>query len=235
MDRAYVYDAAYPALRGHFETRTGELKVRSLEHWLAASAIDPAHQVVCEVGFGGGHCLRYLAGRAAHACGIEVIPENVERARSLGIQDVGPFEPRRTPARPVDLWVFLDSFEHLTEPQGFLRWMSRASAPRATALVVAPEAESVSERLLGPLWPHRIPDHPFHWSRLGVGELFARHGFALEREFQPRKAFSAATVVRHLAHKFPVLAGLRRLTARLERFTLLGNVGEMGLVFRKID
>jgi hypothetical protein len=234
MDRVYVYDAAYPELRGHFETRTGELKVRSLERWLAAAAIDPAQRVVCEVGFGGGHCLRYLAGRAAHACGIEVVPENVERVRSLGIDDVGLFEPHRTPARPVDLWVFLDSFEHLPDPEGFLHWMSRASARSAAALLVAPEAGSRSERLLGRLWPHRVPDHRFHWSRAGVRELFARHGFALQREFHPRKTFSAATAVRHLAHRFPRLASLGRVAPSLERFALLGNVGEMGLVFRRI-
>jgi len=234
MDRAFAYDAAYPEQRGHFEARTGELKVRSLERWLAAGAIDLARRVVCEVGFGGGHCLRYLTDRAAHVCGIEEIPENLERARRLGIADVVPFERRSRLERPVDLWVFLDSFEHLPEPEGFLRWMSRTSAPNAMALVVAPEAGSPSERLLGPLWPHRIADHRFHWSRGGLRELFARHGFALQREFPPRKNFSVATAVRHLAHKFPLLAGLGRAAARLERFTLLGNVGEMGLVFRKI-
>jgi hypothetical protein len=233
MDRAYAYDARYPEQRGHFQPRTGELKVRSLEGWLAAAALDPSHRVVCEVGFGGGHCLRYLADRAAHACGIEEIPENVERARSLGIQDVGPFEPLRTPAHPVDLWVFLDSFEHLPEPEAFLRWMSGASAPGAAALVVAPEAGSTSERLLGPLWPHRIADHRFHWSRAGIRELFGRHGFSLEREFHPRKSFSAATALRHLTHKFPGLAGLGRVATRLDGFTLAGNLGEMGLVFRK--
>ncbi len=233
MNRAYAYDGAYPERRGHFEARTGELKVRSLEGWLAAASIDPTQRVVCEVGFGGGHCLLYLAGRAAHACGIEEIPENLERARSMGIRDVGPCRLDRVPERPVDLWVFLDSFEHLAEPEAFLRWMRRASAPGAAALLVAPEAGSFSERLLGPFWPHRIPDHRFHWSRSGVRELFARHGFALEREFHPKKAFSPATAVRHLAHKFPALASLLRLSARLERFTLLGNVGEMGLVFRR--
>ena len=234
MERAYAYDAAYPEARGHFEARTGELKMRSLEGWLAAGAIDPSGQVVCEVGFGGGHCLRYLADRAAHACGIEEIPENLERARRLGVPDVVCFEQRSRLERPVDLWVFLDSFEHLPEPDGFLRWMSRTSAPHATALLVAPEAGSPSERLLGRLWPHRIADHRFHWSRRGLRELFARHGFVLEREFHPLKTLSAAAAVRHLGHKFPSLAALGRVAARLERVTLRGNVGEMGLVFRRI-
>jgi hypothetical protein len=234
MDRVFAYDAAYPELRGHFEARTGELKVRSLERWLAAAAIDPAHQVVCEVGFGGGHCLRYLADRAAYACGIEEIPENLERARRLGIQDVVPFADRDRLERPVDLWVFLDSFEHLPEPEGFLAWMRRTSAADALALVVAPEAGSSSDRLLGRFWPHRIPDHRFHWSRRGLRELFGRHGFDLQREFHPGKYFSGATVVRHLAHKFPLLARLREQARVVERFTLRGNVGEMALVFRRV-
>jgi hypothetical protein len=232
-ERPFRYDAAYPEARGHFDAATGQLKVRSLERWLAAAAIDPAGRVVCEVGFGGGHCLRYLADRSAQAFGIERVAENLEQARRLGVAGVVPFEERCRLPRAVDLWVFLDSFEHLCDPADFVAWLARRSSRDALLLVVAPEAGSLSERLLGRLWPHRIPDHAFHWSRRGLCEFLGGHGFKLWREFHPGKYVSCATVVSHLAHKFPRLGRLRAGAEAFARLTLFLNVGEMGLVFRR--
>lgn len=233
MARSYCYDASYPEARGHFEPRTGRLKVRSLERWLAAVEIDPAGKLVCEVGFGGGHCLRHLADRGARVFGIEQIRENLEHARRLGMAEVASFEERCRLERPMDLWVFLDSFEHLPDPTEFVAWMTRRSSLEAMVIIVAPEAGSLSERVLGRLWPHRIPDHVFHWSRGGLAELFGRHGFQPWREFRPGKYVSCAMVVSHLAHKFSFLACLRGRAGRFGGLTLFFNVGEMGLVFRR--
>src|SRR5262249_39960414 len=71
--REFVYDASYPEQRSHFDAEVGALKVRSLERWLRAAGLEPAGRVVCEVGFGGGHCLRWLADRAAAAFGVEAV------------------------------------------------------------------------------------------------------------------------------------------------------------------
>jgi len=233
MESPYRYDASYPESRGHFDAPTGQLKVRSLQRWLQTIGIDPAGLSVCEVGFGAGHCLRYLADRAALVVGIEQIPENLAQARRLGVANVLLFEQRSRLPKPVDLWLFLDSFEHLPDPVDFVAWMSRHSSIPACVLIVAPEAGCLSERLLGKLWPHRLPDHSFHWSRRGLCELFGRHGFDLAQQFAPHKYLSGATVVSHLTHKFPHLESLRATLAPLMQLTLSFNVGEMGLVFRR--
>lgn len=229
----FRYDASYPTERGHFEPEVGAMKVRSLERWLRASGLDPAGRVVCEVGFGGAHCLRRLAERAACAFGIEAVEANLAHARGLGLTNVYAFDacPGSLP-RPVELWLFLDSFEHLPEPDRFLAWLAGSSAADARVLLVAPEAGSPSERRLGPLWPHRLPDHRFHWSRRGLAERFAAHGFQLESAFRPTKSVSAAMVAAHLAHRFPPLAPLAR-AARGLRVSLDFNLGEMGLVLRR--
>jgi SAM-dependent methyltransferase len=231
--REFRYDASYPAERGHFDPEVGALKVRSLLRWLAATGLDPSGRVVCEVGFGGAHCLAELAKRASHAYGIEAVEANLAHARALGLADVLPFEACRDPLpRAVELWLFLDSFEHLPEPERFLAWLARSSAEDARVLLVAPEAGSRSERWLGPLWPHRLPDHRFHWSRRGLVERFAAHGFEREAEFTPTKSVSAAMVAAHLAQRLPALRPLARARV-LARLRLAFNVGEMGLVLRR--
>lgn len=232
--REFGYDSSYPAERSHFEPEVGAMKVRSLERWLRATGVDPSGRVVCEVGFGGGYCLRSLANRAASAFGIEAVEANLAHARKLGVASVFPFESRPDPLpRPVELWLFLDSFEHLPDPDRFLRWLAANSAERAQVLLVAPEACSASERWLGTLWPHRLPDHRFHWSRSGLEERFAAHGFRLATHFRPTKGVSLAMVAAHLAHRFPLLRPLARAARGLRRLRVDFNLGEMGLVLER--
>jgi hypothetical protein len=210
------------------------MKRRTLERWLEASAIEVADRVVCEVGFGGAHCLRFLADHAASTFGIEQVDGNLARARELGVSDVFSFDakPDALP-RPVDVWFMLDSFEHLPAPGAFLDWMARNSASGARALVVAPEAGSLSERTLGRLWPHKVPDHAFHWSRRGLREVFSLRGFDMLTEFHPGKYISGAMIAAHVRHKFPALAIPSIAEKSLERVRLYFNFGEMGMVFRR--
>jgi hypothetical protein len=144
------------------------------------------------------------------------------------------FEQCQAPLpRPVELWLFLDSFEHLPEPERFLAWLTGCSAQRTDVLVVAPEAGSASERWLGTLWPHRLPDHRFHWSRRGLEEHFAAHGFRPVADFRPTKSVSAAMIAAHLAQRFPALRPLARAARPLGRLRVDFNLGEMGLVLRR--
>jgi SAM-dependent methyltransferase len=231
LAQEFVYDASYPVDRGHFEPEVGAMKVRSLERWLRAVKLDPTGRVVCEVGFGGGSCLSWLAERAAQAFGVEAVEANLEHARSLGLPNLLRFADCREPLpQPVDLWLFLDSFEHLPEPARFLRWLVASSAPAARVLLVAPEAGSTSERWLGALWPHRLPDHRFHYSRGGLEGLFAAHGFRKLAEFDPAKTVSGAMLVNHLSMTLPLLRPFSGAAHWLRGLRFDFNVGEMGLV-----
>jgi hypothetical protein len=231
LAQEFVYDASYPVDRGHFEPEVGAMKVRSLERWLRAVKLDPTGRVVCEVGFGGGYCLSWIAERAAYAFGIEAVEANLGHARSLGLSNLIRFADCREPlTRPVDLWLFLDSFEHLPEPARFLRWLVASSTADARVLLVAPEAGSPSERWLGPLWPHRLPDHRFHWSRGGLEALYRAHGFRKLAEFDPAKTVSGAMLVKHLTMTLPLLRPLSGVAPWLRGLRLDFNIGEMGLV-----
>lgn len=235
-----AYDADYCASRLHGEARTGEFKFRSLARWLSALQIDLAGRVVCEVGFGGGFVLRGVERRGGVACGIEANPAALASARRLGVPAERLHAADRLPARlepAADLWLFLDSFEHVPEPAALLAFMARSSRPDALALVVAPDAGSLSARWLGGAWPHRLRDHTFHWSRRGIVELWGRHGWALRRSFVPRKLVSPAMLAAHALLLFGVgdaraQRALRGL-APLQRLAVPFNVGEFGLLFER--
>jgi hypothetical protein len=232
--RPVRYDGSYASARSHFDPIVGAQKIRSLDRWLTETGIDCSGRTVCEVGFGGAHCLRSLHGRSERAFGIEVSPEHLEQAVGLGLPSdrLWLFDglPRRLP-EAVDLWIFQDSFEHLPDPGSFLSWMTESSSPGAQVLLVAPEAGCLSDRLLGRWWPHRLPDHSFHWSKKGIEQVFRGQGFLLTGDFFPWKHVSAWSVVSHLAHKLGVRPP--SFSTKLASVPLLFNVGEMGLVFRK--
>lgn len=232
--RPFRYSDQYPQERGHFADHVGRLKVRTLERWLRKASIEPLHRSVCEVGFGGGACLAWLAEAADHVSGVEAVDANLEHARdALGIHDVHHCDKLPDALDvPVDLWIFQDSFEHLHDPTSFLEWLESNSTPNASVLLVAPEAGTLSERILGRAWPHRIPDHRFHWSRLAIREMFAFRRYRLTRTFSPVKFVSLDTVLAHAAHKLG-LTPEHRLS--LPRLDVSFNFGEMGLVLERVS
>ena len=234
---AVAYDRTYPEMRSHFNPSTGRTKVKTLQEWIQKTAIDLNRLVVCEIGFGGGFCLRYLQDHAHHAFGIEAVPANIEHAVGLGVRKDDLFLADQVPAllpRSIDLWIFQDSFEHLPDPTGFVEWLLHNSSSRAKILLVAPDATTLSARVLGRWWPHRVADHRFHWSRDGLVAFFSKRGFILERSFRPQKHVTLGSILAHAQLKLfrgrlqsPPGTGLHNIVLRL-------NFGEMGLFFGRV-
>ena len=194
------YNNDYPAARGHHDPAVGRCKVRTLERWLEELRIRVAGRVVCEIGFGGAACLAALQARGATVFGLEPVAANRPHAQTLGIPSVNIFDVDPLPALPrkVDLWLMQDSFEHVPNPNEFARWMASESAPGARALLVAPDAESVSRKLMGPFWLHQVPDHYVHYTSAGIIAIFSRAGFHFARTFRPVKLISLAMIWNHL-------------------------------------
>lgn len=230
-----AYGTAYPSQHLHFENEIGRLKVKTMTRWLRAVNVDPRQHVVCEVGFGGGFCLASLHGMAQDVFGIEVVPESVRHAISLGLPASQLYLFRERPSRlprPISLWLFQDSFEHVLDVEGFFLWVRDNSTRDALVLIVSPDAMSWSRRLLGRYWPHKLNEHLFHWSLEGLAGLCRRYGFSKVRRFSPMKRISTAMALNHLALMRLPLAGLvlRRVIPSCEAWF---NVGEMGVLFQR--
>jgi hypothetical protein len=232
---ADVYGNDYPAARGHYDPAVKHCKVRTLERWLAELGIAVAGRIVCEIGFGGAACLAALQARGATVFGLEPVPANRAHAQLLGIPSGRIFDADPLPALPrkPELWLLQDSFEHVPDPNALARWMARESSPTAHAVLVAPDAESISRRLMGPLWLHEVPDHRVHYSRAGVASIFARAGFRVVRAFRPVKLVSLAMAWSHLR----VLAGMPAAARPSGRdgVRVWFNLGEMGLLLERDD
>jgi hypothetical protein len=225
-----TYDADYPEKRGHFDPRVGALKVRSLRHWVRVSGASLSGLHVCEVGFGGGTCLPFLVSQAGKVTGLEASAATLDHARALSLP-IQLLDVRALPARldvPVDLWLFQDSFEHIPDPAAFVTWMVENSSAGAEILIVLPRGDSASQRVMGRFWPHKLPDHQFHWSRAGLVEFMNRRGFTVERQFFPLKFASPQMVLAHFLHKLGAPAGVREWLGSAH-LAIPINFGELGL------
>lgn len=230
-----AYDESYPAERGHFDPRVGALKVRTLDHWVRAGQVTLDGKTVCEVGFGGEHvCHIWRRVRRTSSDSRSTSRPSIV-SDSLGVRaELLRVDPLPRLAHQVDLWLFQDSFEHIPDPATFADWMRVHSSASAEILLVAPRGDSLSRRLMGRFWPHKLPDHQFHWSHAGLAEFFARRGFAVRRSFFPLKFASPQMVLAHFLHKLGVGESLRRRLAGAS-FALPINFGEHGLVFERRD
>jgi hypothetical protein len=186
------------------------------------------------MGFGGGASLVVLAERARRVFGVEANGAAAAHVRALGVRAdlmlVESLPPKLD--EPVDLWLFQDSFEHVPNPSAVLEWMMANSSATAEIMIVAPRADSWSRRLLGRFWPHKLPDHDFHWSRQGLVQFMERRGFEPRAEFFPLKFASPQMFVAHALHKLGVSGAAQRWMGGAS-LAVPFNVGEMGLVFRR--
>jgi hypothetical protein len=175
-----------------------------------------------------------LLSKASSVCyGIEAVDANLANAESFGVPRKNLFHVNRLPEelpKKVDVWFFLDSFEHIPHPGTFLTWMSKNTAPNARVVLVAPEAGSISDRLLGKLWPHKLEDHVFHWSRKGICSFFDSYGFHFVRKFFPKKYVSTDMICDHINHKIKSTS-FGKAKKIVPNVTIPFNIGEMGIMF----
>lgn len=226
-----VYNGEYADTRAHTNTGIGVLKVKTLKNWIRLSNLNTANLNICEIGFGGAHCLSYLQKNSASAIGIEASEDHIKQAIHLGVPKNHLYLFQQLPENlnpKIDLWIFQDSFEHLPNPTTFMNWVNDQSTENCAILIVAPLAGSISEKLLGRMWPHRLSDHQFHWSEKGLYEFFANQNYKVEKRFYPLKHVSLNTIINHLAHKF----GFKSVNLQ-SSLSFKFNIGEIGLLLRK--
>lgn len=234
-DSTYKYTDSYPVERHHFDERIGILKIKSLERWLRSTGLVEhlSAMTICEVGFGGGYCLNYLHKICKSVYGIEITHNTIQHIATLGLPRECLFYfdqlPKLLPKK-IDLWIFQDSFEHLSEPTKFLSWLQLNSNKSAKLLLVMPRADSLSQKLMGRFWIHRVPDHSFHWTYKGICQFFELFQFKVIRIFNPVKYINIATVLRHISVKFNRLYPIPE-NLPLD-FSFPFNIGEMGIVYQ---
>lgn len=239
--QTYCYTDDYPKQRCHCNnTIIEKLKIKAMKKWLDKTVLSVKinDMVICELGFGGAHCLNHLNKRAKQVFGIEIITLNIKHAILNGFPEKNLYLfnnlPQTLPEK-IDLWLFQDSFEHITKPAQFLKWVQNNSNEQSKILLIAPRADSLSQKIMSSLWIHRTPDHSFHWSYRGICGLFSEFDFYPIKKFFPLKYINMPMILAHISIIFRLKFPINVLERRFPDISFPFNIGEMGILFEKIQ
>jgi SAM-dependent methyltransferase len=238
-----TYTADYIRDRGHdlLDTPLAGAKEATAEHYLALLERHRAPGKLLEVGCSTGITLRTAMRRGWEVRGVEVNAAAVEvAARALGpdVVRVGPLRADMFPDATFDAAAMFDVIEHITEPDPVLSVLARTLVPGGALLVVTPDADSLSARLLRSRWPHLMLEHVVLYSRAALRAVLARHGFEVVKTGWAMKYATTELVRRHFAchpnslgSRF-VVRIMEQLRA-LERVRVPLNLGEIYVVATK--
>ena len=228
--RHYTYDDSYPEKRYHHHPAVGRCKQITLQTWIRRLGIDLPGRRVLEMGFGSGATLQWLQNQGAFTFGQEPVDSNRLSAVQAGIPadrvraSVGDFAGEQ-----FDLALYLDSFEHVIEPDAALQELNTVTSAGAKAIVVLPVGDCVSRRLMGKWWPHDVVDHWVFYSDGGLTALWQRSGWQLKRRFYPPKFLSALTFAQTIEYRY----GIKIPLGPFASSGLWLNFGERGYLFEK--
>ncbi|MCX5768975.1 MAG: methyltransferase domain-containing protein [Candidatus Hydrogenedentes bacterium] len=226
------YNSDYFHNRAHNDTDSSvsRAKLQTFRRfWRTITSTEPSGPIL-EIGCSAG-----LALRAGLEAGLDVYGFDVTKdilplvqANGVGPERVAVGNLADIPNRNYAVCAFFDSFEHVPEPGPFLDRLAEVLAPDCLLLMVLPMADTLSNHLLGGLWPHYLPDHWVHYTKKGLTTLLNARGFTLKHWFYPAKKVPAQMVRRHVAMRWPWAAKLVCGNA-----SLWFNIGERGSLWKR--
>lgn len=206
----------YPARTWRAEHYPHERHELGWDHAEALRTLKPLPpQTVLDIGCANGQFLDELQRQGHHATGIDFSPEDVEAARSRGLEayaaDLSSDNALAAANRRFSVVTLFQVIEHLEQADLVFDGIARIAAPGALLLVGCPSSRRYTRgfghpELVGTsdFWDSP-PQHVFRWTPESLTRFLARHGWTVERTaFEPLVPYHAA------AH----LAGLGKFTAR---------------------
>lgn len=227
-----AYDASYFQERAHddAESAVGQAKLKTFDYFWRQIPESHRARPILELGCSGGLALRAALDQRLDVHGFDITEDILKLTDANGIprERVTAGTLQQLPEKAFGVAAFFDSFEHIPEPRAFLEVFAPYLSEDALVLMVIPAADTVSNRFLGSLWPHYLPDHWVHYTVRGLEALFAPQGLSLMSAFSPRKQVPADMVRRHINMRWP---GLGRWVPA--HGALSFNIGERGLIWKR--
>ena len=239
----HKYQEAYYAQRGHADPAIEACKQATAAAYFRRLAHAPGRRLL-EVGCSAGAGLAAAAAAGWQATGVELSTPAAEIARRRpGVRAVHTGRLEDAPLSPAsfDAAVMFDVIEHIDPPLAVLRTLHGLLAPAGLLLLVTPEGDSLSARLLGRRWAHLFIEHVVLFSRRGLRTLLSTAGFEVLGSGFAWKRVNLDMLVRHARlHPQVTGGGVLRLLGRMlpaapQRALLPFNIGEFWMLARRAD
>ena len=138
---------------------------------------------VLDIGCATGRLLAHLRERGWETTGVEISAPQAEycrQKRNLNVQS-SPLKENRFPSGAFNAVLASHLIEHLNDPAGLVREVSRILAPEGRFFVTTPNIAGFQARLFKSRWRSAIPDHLYLFSIKTLSRLLAENGFVIEK------------------------------------------------------
>ncbi|MFA5143681.1 MAG: class I SAM-dependent methyltransferase [Candidatus Omnitrophota bacterium] len=163
----------------------------------------PKDAKVLEIGCGNGFVLAALCAMGFNdVSGIEPSVDAAakadEKIRKNILTDI--LKPDTFKANTFDLIFFFQTFDHLQDPNAFLKICYNITVPGGSIVTVNHDIDSLQAKILKEKSPIIDIAHPFFYGADTIGEIFKKNSFNPVRVYSPLSTVS----IRHLVLLAPI-------------------------------
>jgi 2-polyprenyl-3-methyl-5-hydroxy-6-metoxy-1,4-benzoquinol methylase len=186
--------------------------------------VKPEVQHLLDIGAASGLLVAEARRRGLAAIGVEPSRSLVAHAKRVhGVELLQGFFPHAALAgHRFDAICLVDVIEHVTDPVQMLRDCAAHLTPGGVVVVVTPDVESMTARLMGRRWWHFRLAHVGYFSRRSLGRAAAAARLEPILETRARWFFTVEYVAERVGQYLPI----DRLHALARRHPLLKRIYE---------
>jgi SAM-dependent methyltransferase len=148
---------------------------------------------ILDVGCAFGHLLMLAAERGWNPYGIEFsnyAAAEVEKKIGKDKVWIGDFVGLPISEQSFDIITMVDVIEHEYEVGLFLNKAWKLLKPGGMVVILTPDMDTLSRKVLRKLWPHFNQEHLVYFSRKSMDTVLAKNGFRIVNIGSFKKAFN---------------------------------------------
>lgn len=223
-----IYNQDYIEKRGHDALNSNIAKAKNITavHYLnLLEKLIPKGNLL-EIGCSTGITLKAAEASGWRVYGVEINQAAIDIARErLNIQTIklGPLNQKMFIDNFFSAVLMFDVLEHLRYPLTHIEIVRNKLKQRGLVLIITPNINSLSAKLLKDKWPHLFLEHVCLYSPKSLQYLLERNGFKIIKMSWAVKFVSLNMITYHLKNH-PHLLFSKPLLFILSRLKLFENI-----------
>jgi len=238
-----IYNADYIQIRSQNpgNPNISGPREKTAEHYMRWVEKYVTKQNLLDVGCATGFALKVAQAQGWNVFGVEVNAKAALIAKDVLKADVvrvGHLNDMMFPDEYFSLVTLFDVIEHIQDPVQFLSILRKKIAPGGSILLVTPNIDTLSFKILKEKWPHFVQEHLFLFSRKSMDRLLNETGFMTKKYGWATKYISFEMLQSHSKNQpNPFYKPMSRLLGRIPfpaQTVFPFNLGDMFVLAEKI-
>ncbi len=193
-DRSYLYDENYAPWSGDSEAVIAS-KVNTFKKQLSVllPRIDPSGKKLLDAGTAKGYLMAAAQELGFDAYGFDISKPAIDAAKkNFPAKKLfcGTLYKAKYKNEEFDVITMTDIIEHLPDNHKFMKEINRILKPNGVILIITPNSDSFTRKLLRKNWYQYKNEHIIYYSRRGLRHLLEKNGFRVIFSKANAKTFS---------------------------------------------